>query len=201
VVTINGLNLGGVTAVSFGGTAAASFIVNSATKITATLGSGSTGKISLTAPGGTAVSSSSFTFLAPEDDIHSITLTDSDLPAPPVSGMTFHFLAPSDGDFGPAKIRLSYGGMSWAIWLGVEDGKLWVYHLPPREAVPASLLSFYDSLGINQYTTLTPDGRYWLKNLPPWINLAKYDPDLTGLPVLVSIASTSGQLVLSYTVD
>jgi hypothetical protein len=63
-VTINGINLSGATAVSFGGTAAASFTVNSSTKITAVVGSGSSGQISVTTPGGTASSSASFTYLA-----------------------------------------------------------------------------------------------------------------------------------------
>jgi hypothetical protein len=61
VVTINGTNLTGATAVSFGGTAAASFTVNSATIITATVGNGSTGNISITTPSGTATSAGTFT--------------------------------------------------------------------------------------------------------------------------------------------
>jgi hypothetical protein len=53
-VTLTGTNFTGATAVSFGGTAASSFIVNSATQITAVVGSGSTGSVSVTTPGGTA---------------------------------------------------------------------------------------------------------------------------------------------------
>lgn len=52
-VTINGTNFTGVTAVSFGGIPAASFIINSATKITAVAGNGASGSIAITAPGGT----------------------------------------------------------------------------------------------------------------------------------------------------
>ncbi len=53
-VTISGTNFTGTTSVSFGGTPAASFSVVSATAITAVVGSGATGSISITTPGGTA---------------------------------------------------------------------------------------------------------------------------------------------------
>lgn len=53
-ITITGSGFDGVTAVNFGGTAAASFVVNSATTITAIVGSGSTGAVSVTTDGGTA---------------------------------------------------------------------------------------------------------------------------------------------------
>ena len=53
-VTISGTNLTGTTAVSFGGTAAASFTVTSATEITAVVGAGASGSVSVNTPGGTA---------------------------------------------------------------------------------------------------------------------------------------------------
>ncbi len=62
VITITGTNFSGATAVSFGGTAASGFNIDSATQITATVASGATGVISVTTPGGTATSSSSFTY-------------------------------------------------------------------------------------------------------------------------------------------
>ncbi|MEI8274297.1 MAG: hypothetical protein WCG08_16920, partial [Paludibacter sp.] len=52
-VTITGVNFTGASAVSFGGTAASSFTVNSDTQITATVGAGATGSVSVTAPLGT----------------------------------------------------------------------------------------------------------------------------------------------------
>ncbi len=65
-VTITGTNFTGATAVAFNGTAAASFSVNSATQITATVANGTTnGKITVTTPGGTATSASNFTVLIP----------------------------------------------------------------------------------------------------------------------------------------
>jgi hypothetical protein len=65
LVTINGSNLGGVTAVSFNGKAATTFTGVSATSVTAVVPPGATtGKITLTTPGGTAASSANFTFVA-----------------------------------------------------------------------------------------------------------------------------------------
>jgi hypothetical protein len=53
-ITITGFNFSNTTNVSFGGTAAASFIVVSPNVITAVVGAGSTGIVSVTTPGGTA---------------------------------------------------------------------------------------------------------------------------------------------------
>lgn len=53
-VTITGTNFTGTTAVSFGGTAAASSSVVSATSISAIVGTGTTGNVSVTTPNGTA---------------------------------------------------------------------------------------------------------------------------------------------------
>jgi hypothetical protein len=64
-VTVNGTNFTGVTAVKFNGTAASSYTVNSAVKITATVPSGATtGTIAVTNGTGTGTSSSSFTVTA-----------------------------------------------------------------------------------------------------------------------------------------
>jgi len=64
-VVITGTNFTGASGVAFNGKAA-TFALNSATKITATVASGTTtGKISVTTPGGTATSANSFTVLAP----------------------------------------------------------------------------------------------------------------------------------------
>jgi hypothetical protein len=55
VVTITGNNFTGATAVKFGGTNAASFTVVNATTITAVVANGSSGSVSVTTPGGTAI--------------------------------------------------------------------------------------------------------------------------------------------------
>ena len=59
-VVIAGTNFTGTT-VKFGGTNAASFTVDSTTQISAVVGSGSTGNVTVTTDGGTATSSSTFT--------------------------------------------------------------------------------------------------------------------------------------------
>jgi len=63
-VTITGTGFTGATAVSFGDTAAASFVVVNATTITAVVAAGATGYVSVTTPGGTD-SASGFIFITP----------------------------------------------------------------------------------------------------------------------------------------
>ena len=64
IVTITGKNLTGATSVKFGGTNATSFTVLSDSSITAVVGIGTTGVITVTTPGGTASSLGIFTFNA-----------------------------------------------------------------------------------------------------------------------------------------
>ncbi|WP_441259775.1 IPT/TIG domain-containing protein [Bradyrhizobium sp. 521_C7_N1_3] len=68
-VTITGTNFTGVTAVTFGGTAAAGFTFNSATSITATSPAGAAGAVDVrvTTPGGTSAASAAdqFTYAGP----------------------------------------------------------------------------------------------------------------------------------------
>jgi gliding motility-associated-like protein len=62
-VVITGTNFSGATQVLFGGTAASSFTIDSATQITAVVGAGATGSVSVNTAGGTATIAG-FTFLA-----------------------------------------------------------------------------------------------------------------------------------------
>ena len=62
-VTITGTNFTGATAVKFGGTDAQSYTVDSAIWITAVVGTGSTGNITVTTPHGTATSASAFIYV------------------------------------------------------------------------------------------------------------------------------------------
>jgi hypothetical protein len=72
MVTITGTNFCGVSAVSLGGTAAASFTVDSPTQITAVVGAGATGSVSVITPLGT-VTLTGFTFLAPPSAAYTAT--------------------------------------------------------------------------------------------------------------------------------
>jgi hypothetical protein len=64
VITITGSNFTGASEVRFGNVTAASFTVHSSTSITAEIGAGASGAVSITTPGGTA-SSSGFTYTIP----------------------------------------------------------------------------------------------------------------------------------------
>ena len=66
VVTITGTDFTGATEVKFGATDAASFSVDSLVQITAVVGTGSTGKVSVSTPGGTAVSEDDFNYHGPQ---------------------------------------------------------------------------------------------------------------------------------------
>jgi len=73
-VTITGNNFGGVTAVQFNGTAAATYTVDSSTQIRATVAAGSTaGQISVTTAVSTALSAANFTVIPPAPIIASFT--------------------------------------------------------------------------------------------------------------------------------
>ncbi len=61
-IVITGTNFTGATSVTFGGTNASSFTVDNGTQITATVGAGSTGIISVTTPNGTGSSAGTFTY-------------------------------------------------------------------------------------------------------------------------------------------
>jgi len=65
VVTITGSGFTGATAVRFGGVNAASYTINSASSITATLAAGATGTIDVVTPLGTGTSDSTFTVIGP----------------------------------------------------------------------------------------------------------------------------------------
>lgn len=70
IVSVSGTNFTGATAVAFNSKAATSFTVNSATQITATVASATTtGKITVTTPGGTATSTNNFTVTTPSSGL------------------------------------------------------------------------------------------------------------------------------------
>ena len=62
-VIITGTNFTAATEVTFGGTAASNFTVDSDTQTTAIVGAGATGKVTITTNGGTAASTTDFTFI------------------------------------------------------------------------------------------------------------------------------------------
>jgi hypothetical protein len=68
VVVLNGTNFTGASSVTFGGTAARLFWINSPSKITAVVGTGASGNVAVTTPGGTATRAGfSFISVSPPD--------------------------------------------------------------------------------------------------------------------------------------
>lgn len=74
-VVITGTNFSGITSVTFGGTPAQSFIVNSTTQITAIVGSGSTGVVGVQSTTGAGYSTSTFSFTTGGGQVGSVTAT------------------------------------------------------------------------------------------------------------------------------
>ena len=68
-ITITGTNLLEINSINFGGTPAASYNIISATSVTALIGSGNSGTISLVTPGGSTTSTNSLTFTQPVKEI------------------------------------------------------------------------------------------------------------------------------------
>ncbi|MBK8143752.1 MAG: IPT/TIG domain-containing protein [Bacteroidetes bacterium] len=77
-VVITGTNFSGASAVTFGGTNALSFVVNSPTQITATPAGGATGPIAVTTVGGTGASVASF-YDKPKSNGYRLNLNSSDM--------------------------------------------------------------------------------------------------------------------------
>lgn len=136
----------------------------------------------------------------PTSGIRTLTVTDEDLPKPPIEGLTFHFLLPAEHDPGPGKIQAKYLGMiSWSVWFGISEGKLWLYHVPRRESLPQFLDEFYDYIGIDEHSVYTEaDGKYWVTAIPPWLDLAKYDEDITELPTFISMDTRDSEATITY---
>ncbi len=111
-VVITGSNFSGATGVSFGGMAALSFVINSATQITAIVGNGTSGSVSVTTPGGTG-SLSGFTFIQPPN-------ITSFQPASGGSGTTVVIT----GTYLSGATAVSFGGMAAASFTVDSDTQI-----------------------------------------------------------------------------
>jgi len=48
------------------------------------------------------------------------------------------------------------------------------------------------------YWRLTEKGKLWVIEMPPWLDISKYDPEVTELPTIVSVETEQGQIKISY---
>ncbi len=100
-VVITGTNFTNASSVGFGGVAAQSFIINTENQITAVVGNGATGVISVTTPGGTAASATYFNFISPTP---TPTPSPSVTPSPTPSVTTSFTTTPSMSTTAPAPL-------------------------------------------------------------------------------------------------
>ncbi|WP_339959063.1 IPTL-CTERM sorting domain-containing protein [Delftia acidovorans] len=105
-ITLTGTNFTGATAVTFGGTAATGFTVNSATQITATAPAGSAGTVDVrvTTTGGTSATGAAgqFTYVA-------ITVTPATLAGTPKVGVSFNETLTASGGATPYTFAMASG--------------------------------------------------------------------------------------------
>ncbi|MES2647979.1 MAG: IPT/TIG domain-containing protein [Bacteroidota bacterium] len=111
-VTIDGNYFTGATEVKFGGTAASSFTVKSATSISAIVGTGSSGNVSVKTPGGTA-NYAGFTFL------NSPVITSFS----PVAGVSGTTVTISGSDFTTVSV-VKFGGFAASSFKLINDNSI-----------------------------------------------------------------------------
>ena len=124
-VTLTGLRFTGATDVSFNGVSASSFTVDNDTQITATVPSeGTTGKISVTTPGGTALSAGNFKV---KPAISSFSPTTGPV-GTPVTIFGSGFLGTTDVEFNGVPVSsfviVDSGRIDTTVPVGATSGKI-----------------------------------------------------------------------------
>ena len=51
------------------------------------------------------------------------------------------------------------------------------------------------------YWRLMQRGRIWITGMPPWLDLSRYDPEVTEMPTVVSIETGDGTAQINYIID
>ncbi len=52
--------------------------------------------------------------------------------------------------------------------------------------------------GGTYYWRLIEKGKLWVIEMPPWLDISKYDPEVTELPTIVKVETEQGQIKISY---
>jgi len=139
----------------------------------------------------------------PTLEIRTVSIPDEDLPRTPEElGITMSFVAAEVGDPGTARIRVKIMFLPYFLFLGVENGQLWIYNMPQREDLPESYRNVYDDLEIDQCSYYDIESeKYLFTSLPSWLDLEKYDPDVSEMPYLISVKSFEGSLQIEYHIE
>ncbi len=178
IVTINGVNLAGATAVTFGGTAAASFTIDSPYQITAVVGAGAKGAVQVTTLGGVATASASFTYL--------------NTPAPTMSGYT-------PASAGPGAVLTIQGSHLSGVTSVTIGGVAATINAGQSNDTQVSVIIANSPLGAGPIVVTTPGGTASSANLSD-PNLRSFllgggGPNISGLSAEAGAAGT--QLVIS----
>lgn len=48
------------------------------------------------------------------------------------------------------------------------------------------------------YWRLIEKGKLWVTRMPPWLDISRYDPEVTKLPTIVSVETEEGEIKISY---
>lgn len=169
-VVITGSNFTGATAVSFGGVAAASFVVDNDNQITATVGIGASGVVKVTTPV-SFTTQSGFTYLPP---ISAPTITSFS----PTSGATGASIVITGTNFTTAT-AVNFGGDAAASFVVNSTNQI------------TAVVAGGNSGGV---TVTNPDGFFTLAGftyIPPAPTVSSFTPTSTGQFGIVNITGTN----------
>jgi len=64
---------------------------------------------------------------------------------------------------------------------------------------PSYILTDEEALANGSYFwRVMQKGKVWVIGMPPWLDISKYDPEVTKLPTIVSVETGEGEVKLSY---
>jgi hypothetical protein len=194
-VVITGTNFTGATAVTFGGTNAASYAVNSSTQITATPASGTTGQIQVTTPQGTATSSGTFT-------VNTTPFVSSSVTPSCVGGSSGTISVSASGGGTPYTYSLNGGSyQSSSLFTGLASG---TYSLNVKNntgciASATAIVSDYstssdnpNTAGSNTWTGHAYDGTNFSRYIGYFSEAETFDENFGGNATCFDVTSSSG---------